>query len=301
MIRLLEYGLLAVCIAGLTIVSWWIGQQAYGWLPPQATAEAVRVDSLFSLLTSIGAFILLGLGGMILYSTVFFRAKPDDYSEGHPARGGVKIELMWLIVPTILVLWIEAQNINIYQQLHIVGLDRLVQLHHSSDAAISATAAEMPKPAAQQIEVMAKQWAWSFRYPNNTISSELHLPVNESTRLNLHAQDVIHGFYVPAFRLKQDIFPARETALVVTPDRIGKYRLQDSSFSGTDFAEMLADVYVESPQAYNDWLVKVASQPTETNPVANSVAASPKPLIQTGWNAYLNTPSIAKSIPANKS
>lgn len=283
MIRFLEYGLLAIYVAGLTIASWWIGQQAYGWLPPQATAEAARVDALFSFLTAIGAFILLGLVGMILYSVLFYRAKPDDYSEGHPARGGFKIELLWLIVPTLVVLYIEFQNINIYQQLDIIGLDRVVHLHSPLDAA-SAIAAEAPKPATGQIEVIAKQWSWTFRYPNNTTSAELHLPINECTRLNLHAQDVIHGFYVPAFRLKQDIFPARDTALVVTPNRAGKYRLQDSSFSGTDFALMQADVYVESRQAYNDWLTTIANQPSNTNHRADS---SSKSFIQTGWNAYL--------------
>jgi len=298
MIRFFKYGLLALYIAGLLIVSWWIGQQAYSWLPPQATAEAARVDSLFSFLTSIGAFILLGLVGMMLYSAVFYRAKPDDYSEGHPARGGVKIELLWLIVPTVLVLYIELQNINIYQQLNIVGLDRLVQLHsplHPASAN-AATSQEAPKPAAQQIEVFAKQWAWSFRYPNNTTSAELHLPVNESTRLNLHAQDVIHGFYVPAFRLKQDIFPARDTALVITPNRVGKYQLQDSSFSGTDFALMRADVYVESRQAYDAWLL----QPSSTA----QVVPDSKPLIQSGWNAYLNpadSPETVAHSPEEKS
>jgi len=290
MLRYLEYLLIALFIAGLLVISHWIGQQAYSWLPPQATAEAQQVDRLFSFLSAIGAFILLGLVSMILYSVLFYRAKPDDYSEGHPARGSVKIELLWLVVPTALVLWIEAQNINIYQQLNITGLDQIVHLHsplHPAPA-VAATPQETPKPAAQQIEVIAKQWQWTFRYPNGSTRSELHLPVNESTQLNLHAQDVIHGFYIPAFRLKQDIFPARNIALVVTPIRIGQYRLEDSSFSGADFALMQADVYVESRQAYNDWLV--AGKPSSTAP-AISVQ---QPLIRTGWNLYSPDPSVAE-------
>ncbi|MER3476518.1 MAG: cytochrome c oxidase subunit II, partial [Leptolyngbya sp. ERB_1_2] len=236
---------------------------------------------------AIGAFILLGLVSMMLYSVLFYRAKPDDYSEGHPARGSVKIELLWLAVPTALVLWIEFQNINIYQQLNITGLDQIVHLHTplSLAPAVAATPQEAPKPATQQIEVIAKQWTWTFLYPDGSTRSELHLPVNESTQLNLRAQDVIHGFYIPAFRLKQDIFPARNTALVVTPIRVGQYRLQDSSFSGTDFALMQADVYVESRQAYNDWL---AAAPSITAP-----ALSVQPLIRTGWNLYLPDQSVA--------
>lgn len=280
MLTILEYILLTAFVAVLIFVSRWTGHQAYSWLPPQATAEAQRVDDLFSFLVAIGAFILLALVGVMVYSAIFFRAPPDDFSEGHPARGDARVEIAWIGVPTLLVLWISVQNFHIYSQLNILGLHQVVHLPLEAPANAAAIA-DIPKPAAQQVEVISKQWAWLFRYPNNVTRQELHLLVNQSTRLNLNSEDVIHGFYVPEFRLKQDIVPGRNIALVITPTRIGKYRLKDSQFSGTDFASMVADVYVESPEAYNQWLL-VTQQPAIAKP-PSEVIVSRKPLINSGW------------------
>ncbi|HEY9644015.1 MAG TPA: cytochrome c oxidase subunit II [Coleofasciculaceae cyanobacterium] len=287
MLTLLEYLLLAILMAVNVAISRWLGQQAYSWMPPQATAEAQRVDALFSFLVAVGAFVLLGLVSVMLYSALFFRAPPEDFSEGHPMRGSAKIEIAWLVVPTLLVLWISVQNISIYEQLNILGLKQVVHLP-LEEPANAATSNDTPKPAAEQIKVIAKQWVWSFRYPNNVISHELHLPVDQSTRLDMHSEDVIHGFYVPEFRLKQDIVPQRDIDLVVTPNRVGKYHLKDSQFSGADFALMVADVYVESRQAYQQWLVAAADQSVPNAP-ATTAQFSPKPLINSGW--YTGVPS----------
>ncbi|MGH2413133.1 MAG: cytochrome c oxidase subunit II, partial [Microcystaceae cyanobacterium] len=218
MLKLLEYLLLTAFIAGLILASRWMGQQAYSWMPPQATAEAQRVDDLFSFLVSVGAFILLGLVGMMLYSALFYRAKPDDYSEGHPSRGDAKLEILWTVIPVLLVAWIAAQNIKIYEQLNILGLQQVVQIPLEAPAYAES---DNPKPAAERVQVVAKQWNWIFRYPNKVTSQELHLPVNQRTHLDLQAEDVIHGFYIPEFRLKQDIVPGRNIGLVVTPKRLG--------------------------------------------------------------------------------
>ena len=301
MFKVLEYFLVAAFIAAVMIASRWIGEQAYSWMPPQATAEAQRVDDLFSFLVSVGAFILLGLLGMMLYSVIFFRAKPDDYSEGHPSRGNATLEIIWTVTPTLLVSWIAIQNINIYKQLDILGLKQIVQLPLEAPA---YAASDIPKPATQQIQVIAKQWDWTFLYPNNTTSNELHLPVNQSTRLDLQARDVIHGFYVPAFRLKQDMFPGRNIDLVVTPTRIGKYRLQDSQFSGTYFALMETNVYVESTEAYNQWLADIGtgdrasadlSVRATTNPVIAEQMQPPTTLFKTRWSTGSPAESVANS------
>lgn len=296
MLKLLEYLLLTVFIAGLILISRWIGQQAYTWMPAQATAEAERVDALFSFLVSVGAFVLLGLVGMMLYSVLFYRASPDDYSEGHPSRGNAKLEILWTVVPVLLVAWIAFQNINIYEQLNILGLKQIVQLPLEIAPAAAATSNSIPKPAAETIQVIAKQWNWTFRYPNNITSKELHLPVNESTHLDLQAEDVIHGFYIPAFRLRQDAIPGRDIALVLTPTRIGKYRLQDAQFSGTYFALMQADVYVESRQDYDQWLATVAQQPPETGDAAIAEQTQPpQTLFKTGWYTGLSESRVADS------
>jgi len=299
MFRFLEYLLIAGYIAVLLVVSHWIGQQAYAWMPVEATAEAQKVDSLFSFLVSVGAFIILGLVGMMVYSVLFFRASKDDYSEGHPSRGDAKLEILWTATPTLLVLWIAFQGFNIYQQLDILGLSQIVHLLPiESEPAYAAPVSNEPKEAAETIGVFVKQWDWSFRYPNNVTSNELHLLVNRSTRLNMHAQDVLHSFYVPEFRLQQYVVPGRNIDLVITPIRTGKYHLKDSLFSGTYFALMDANVYVESPEAYNQWLTRVAQEPTTTKNQAVAEYTQPaKTLFKSGWYtvAPAQSPTIARS------
>ena len=286
MLTLFEYLLLAVFVAVLLVASRWLGHQAYSWMPAQATAEAQRVDELFSFLVSVGAFIFLGVIGVIAYSILFHRAPTGDYSEGHPARGNWKIEALWTGVPTLLVLWIAAQSYNIYEQINILGLTPLVHLHTPmEEPAYAETVNNNSKPAAEEIEVIAKQWAWSFRYPNKVTSNELHLPVNQSARLVLRSEDVLHGFYVPEFRIKQDIIPARTITFVFTPTRTGKYLLQDSQFSGTYFALMEADVYIESPAAYHQWLgVAAAQEPVlATNRALLEHSQPAKKILNSGW------------------
>ncbi|MBD2666986.1 cytochrome c oxidase subunit 2 [Richelia sinica FACHB-800] len=289
MSKFLEYLLIAGFIAVLLVVSHWIGQQAYAWMPIEATEEAQKVDALFSFLVSIGAFIILGLVGMMLFSILFFRAPANDYSEGHPSRGDIKLEILWTAAPTVLVLWLAFQGLNIYQQLNILGLQQIVHLltpWESQPAyAVSAVSIdEPPKPAAETVDVFVKQWDWSFRYANNVISPELHLPVNFRTRLNLHAQDVLHSFYVPDFRLQQYVVPGRDIEIVVTPIRIGKYTLKDALFSGTYFALMDANVQVESLEQYHQWLAQAEQEPpTIQNQAIAEYNQPPKTLFKSGW------------------
>ena len=129
---------------------------------------------------------------------------------------------------------------------------------------------------ATTIEVVAKQWAWDFHYPNKDITHELHLPVNRQVRLILKSEDVLHGFYVPEFRIKQDIIPSRDIPFQFIPSRVGKYKLHDSQLSGTYFAINEADVYVDTVDDYQKWLAQTGSENTTFNLAASEYANSPK-------------------------
>ena len=147
---------------------------------------------------------------------------------------------------------------------------------------------------AEEIEVVAKQWSWKFRYPENDLTStELHLPVNKRVRVVLNSEDVLHGFYIPAFRLKQDIIPNQSIDFEFTPIRVGKYSLTDSQYSGTYFATMQADVVVESPGDYQNWLAQAATlapSPAK-NQAAREYAEELEKVVKSGW------PTVAPSIP----
>jgi len=305
MLKILNILLLAGFVAVDIVASYWIGQQAYSWLPSQATAEAKRVDDLFSFLVTIGAFIFLGIVSFIGYSILTCRAPKGDFSDARPDRGNPLLEVLWTGIPVLLVLWIALQSYNIYQQIDIQGLTPVVHLHLPMDAEPAnaatvggndskpETVGNQNRPVAEEIEVVAKQWSWLFRYPQRHVTStELHMPVNQSVRLALRSEDVLHGFYVPEFRLKQDIIPNRTINFVLTPLKAGKYRLKDSQFSGTYFAVTEADVYVDSPAAYTQWLNQ-ASRRTPA-PANNLVAAEHARKLEksfrSGWQTIAPAP-----------
>jgi cytochrome c oxidase subunit II len=249
---------LAVAAIGLAAVSWWVGQQAYSWFPPQASAESVLIDRLFSVLVTIGSFIFLGVVGALGYAVLFQQAGKYEAGDGPPIEGNVPLEIIWTAIPFVLVMGIAFYSYQIYDQMDIRG-----PMEH--DHAVMPMAA-----SGDEIEVIAKQWAWEFRYPAQKVTStELHLPVNQRAHLILKAQDVIHGFYIPAFRLKQDMIPGQVANFEFTPILAGKYRLRDSQYSGTYFAAMQANVVVESAADHQTWLTKsAATKPTAAHNTA---------------------------------
>ncbi|MGQ4650469.1 cytochrome c oxidase subunit II transmembrane domain-containing protein [Lyngbya aestuarii] len=296
MLRILEYILLAIGVAIIVAFSYWIGQQSYSWMPVQASTDAKQIDDLFSFLVWMSAIIFLGVVGMIGYSLITCRAPAGDYREGHPMRGNAKIEAAWTITPVLLVLWIVGYSFYIYQKMDVGGPRQLIGELNVPLAAEPAYA-QAPgnnTPAPPTIEVIAKQWVWAFHYPQQNITSnELHLPVNQRARLLLQSDDVIHGFYVPEFRIKQDIIPNRPIDFQFIPSRVGKYRLKDSQFSGTYFALMQADVYVDNPEDYAQWLTQAANQQpiSAPNQAATEHEQPANRLFKTNWYTVLPAPS----------
>ncbi len=258
----------------LALISLWMGKMSYHWFPPQASLEAKLIDDLFSFLVILGTFIFLGVLLTLSYSVVFQRAAKYDYSDGPAIEGNNTLEIVWTIIPLLLVIWIAFYSYQVYSQMSIQGS------HHNSSVRNSSGA----------IEVYSRQWAWEFHYPDaNVVSSELHLPVNQRALLKLQSEDVIHGLYVPAFRVKQDIIPGRVTDFEFTPILEGKYRLRDSQYSGTYFAAMQSNVIVESPDEYKRWLTQSAK--TKPIPTYNQAYQEYKKSKMRGW------PSIEPAEP----
>ncbi len=254
--------LVGLAIADL-LISLWVGQQAYNWMPPQASAESVLVDNLFSFMTTLGSFIFLGVMGTLLYAILFQRAAKYDASDGPPIEGNVTLEVVWTAIPVLLVIWIATVSYQTYDRMSILGAMAPKAMGMAvAEAVPMDQAVDAVETSERPINVYARQWAWEFYYPEQEIhTTELHLPVNQRARLLLSSEDVLHGFFVPAFRIKQDVVPGREIGFEFTPIREGRYRLRDSEYSGTYFAANQTNVVVESAEAYQQWLTQVATMP----------------------------------------
>lgn len=286
------------------LASLWMAQQAYSWLPPEASAESKLIDDLFSLFTGLGTFIYLGVIGPFFYSIIFHRAAKYDFSDGPAVEGSLALEIVWTALPIALVLGLSFASYRTYTKMSLQGPMDLVQLPQPQlmESAYAAPFDDTPQKEIQgsmvtapveAINVTAKQWAWVFHYPEqNVTSTELHLPVDRRVRFTLRSEDVLHGFYIPAFRLKQDVVPNHAIDFELTPTRVGTYRLRDSLYSGTYFAANQADVVVQTPDDYQQWLASAADQPPSPayNPAAAEYSQANGDQVVRGWETVPPAP-----------
>ena len=252
---------LVVWVALLVLASVWMSRQAYRWLPVQASTAAPLVDGLFSFETGVGTFVFLGVISVMGWVLLMHRAEKYDESDAEPIEGNTRLEVIWTAIPLVLVMAIAAYAIRVNTSLGVLGPMEHIHLHDPVEQQGGYPGDRLP---AESVEVIARQWSWEFRYPDAGVSStELHLAVDEPVTFRLVSTDVIHGFYIPAFRLKQDVVPGRAINFNLTPTREGRYRLRDSQFSGTWFAANQADVVVESRDAHAAWLQQATRQPLQ--------------------------------------
>ena len=272
MIKLRAIFIMTVYAILVTLASLWMAKQSYSWFPPEASAESKLQDDLFSLFTGLGTFIYLGVIGPFIYSLIFHRASKYDMSDAPPIEGNTWLEIVWTATPLVLVLTLSFVSYRTYEKMAVRGPMELVhlQMPQMMQPAYAEPFDSTPQQEIQQavettpieqIDVTAKQWAWVFHYPEQDVTStELHLPVDRRVRFKLRSADVLHGFYIPAFRLEQYVVPHEEIDLELTPVKPGTYRLRDSMYSGTYFAANQTDVVVQSPSDYQQWLADAATQ-----------------------------------------
>jgi len=282
----------------LVLASVWMSRQAYRWLPVQASTAAPLVDGLFSFETGVGTFVFLGVISVMVWVVLMHRADKYDETDAEPIEGNTRLEVVWTAIPLVLVMAIAAYAIRVNTSLGVLGPMEHIHLHNSVEAQGGYPGDRLP---AEGIEVIARQWSWEFRYPDAGVSStELHLAVDQPVTFRLVSEDVIHGFYVPAFRLKQDVIPGTAINFNLTPTREGRYRLRDSQFSGTWFAANQADVVVESSDAHSAWLKQAAAQPLQPglNVAAAEYAVRSKKS-KAGWATVPPAPPPQVNVPGS--
>jgi len=202
------------------------------WLPPVASKERDGIDLVYWFTTAICIAIFALVSAVVVYSVWKFRVRPDDDSDGPPIHGHTGIEIAWTAVPAILV-----TAISVISGIVLVQNDRADANHLN-------------------VNVTARQFAWTFSYPDqkNLTSAQLRLPVDRSVELHLTANDVIHSFWVPEFGQKQDALPGQDTKLVITPTKVGTYRVICTELCGLGHALMRTSAIVMEPAAFAAWL-----------------------------------------------
>jgi cytochrome c oxidase subunit 2 len=267
---------LALASTGLIGTGWWIGYNV-NLLPEVASSNASVYDDLFKVLFSIGAALFLGIAIILIYSLVRFRRPATDTGDGLPVEGNLPLEIVWTAIPAVVVLFVGIYSYDIYER-----MGGMTTLHDHSAMMAMAPAQESPAqseqrywggiaPAAESgagtalpVDVTAMQFAFIFHYPDGNITSgELHVPVGQPVELRMEARDVIHAFWVPQFRLKQDVIPGQPTLLSFTPTRPGTYPIVCAELCGPYHGGMRSSVVVQEPEAFQAW-VDQNRQPSTT-------------------------------------
>ena len=227
------------------------------WDGQQASTAAPKIDELLDVMIVLSSFVFSLVMVMLFYALWKFKAKPGDESDGEPIHGNTRLEVAWTVIPTIIVLFGAGYSWVVLNDI------------------------EEPAENPLTVDVFSQQFAWSFGYPgkgNAWSEGELHVPVDRQVHFKMHAQDVIHSFWVPEWRIKKDNVPGITTTAIVTPDKIGTYQLICTELCGFGHASMRAKVVVEPPAEFRKWVAGleetvpdaadgIGQQDTETDPV----------------------------------
>jgi cytochrome c oxidase subunit 2 len=227
------------------------------WDGQEASTAAPKIDELLNVMIVLSSFVFSLVMVMLFYALWKFKAKPGDESDGEPIHGNTRLEVAWTLIPTIIVLFGAGYSWSVLNDIESLDKNPLT------------------------IDVFSQQYAWSFGYPENGgrwSQGELHVPLDRQIQFKMHAQDVIHSFWVPEWRIKKDNVPGITTTAIVTPDRLGAYQLICTELCGFGHASMRAKVVVERPADFEKWVAGLKEhvpqayresilQDTETNPV----------------------------------
>lgn len=216
-------------------------QSSLPFFPEQASNFAGNVDTLFSfiLLTCLFFSVLVTL--LIILAALKYKRKTVG-EVGSADHGNMVLEVGWTLIPLVIALGMFAWGAAVYVNYRTAPKDTL------------------------DIYVVGKQWMWKLQQPNGRKEvNELHVPVNRNIKLIMGSEDVIHDFYVPAFRVKMDVVPGRYNTMWFRPTKIGKYHFFCSQYCGTNHAVMGGWVTVMDPAEYAAWL---SDEGGDLNPVA---------------------------------
>ncbi len=224
-IQMLVIGVLAGVVTGAVAV-------IVPWLPDAASEQADEIDAVYWFVTIICVAVFALVAGVAVYAGWKFRARDDDLDDGAPIHGNTGLEIAWTALPVALVVAMSIFSIIVLNRISTVPEDH------------------------RTVEVSATQFAWSFTYPelDDRVEGDLVLELGEPYAMSITATDVIHSFWVPEFRMKQDAVPGVVTETYVTPTKVGTYQVICTELCGLGHSTMRARAIVLSREDYEKWV-----------------------------------------------
>ncbi|MXX97866.1 MAG: cytochrome c oxidase subunit II [Rhodothermaceae bacterium] len=208
-----------------------MSQQTSIWLPEAASTIAGDVDALFYFILITSVIFFVGVvTTMVIFAWRFRRRSPDDRPE--PVHENKLVEASWIVIPSILVAVVFIWGFKLFLELGIAP------------------------PNSYEVNVTARKWSWSFSYPNGAISTDLHVPVNRPIKLRMSSDDVIHSFFVPAFRVKADVLQGRYSYVWFEATKKDTFIIACAEYCGTSHSDMYARVITHSQDDFENWLVE---------------------------------------------
>lgn len=204
------------------------------FFPQRATAEAAIVDQVFYFIFIVSVIFFVLILGLMAFFIVKYRRREGVGPQPSPSHS-TSLELVWTIIPTILV-----------AVMFIWGFWGYLSMRQAPEDSY-------------EIQVLAKKWSWNFVYPNGHVEADLHVPMDQPIRLVMSSDDVIHSLYIPAFRLKMDVVPGRYTKTWFHATEAGEHPLFCAEYCGTQHSTMLAKVVVHPRGEFETWLEQAAN------------------------------------------
>ena len=220
-------------------------------MPTAASSRALLVDQLARILLGLATVVFIVVQGALIYAIVRFRKRKGDESDATAYHGNNTLELIWTVIPAIMVIFIGFYSFRVLTEIEVAADDELV------------------------VEVIGQQFIWQFRYPTYDVrTQELHLPVGQQVRFEITTPDVIHSFWVPAFRAKRDATPGQVSELVITPIELGSFPIRCAELCGVGHSIMNSVVTVETEEDFLSWIGdQSAGLPTQAVEETDSIPA----------------------------
>lgn len=209
------------------------------WLPDQASEQAGLVDNVYWFVTIVCVVVFAVVAGVSVYAVWKFRVPPGDMDDGSPIHGHTGLEIVWTVIPIVLV-----TAIAVYSSVALAQAEDLPDDH-------------------RVIEVTSQQFAWTFTYPDVKLmngqplsTGELVMPINEPVEFRITSKDVIHSFWVPEFRMKQDAVRGITTKTAVEPTKLGTFPVICTELCGLGHSTMRAQARVLTTAGFREWIAE---------------------------------------------